>query len=165
MQHSDTNRPWYREFWPWFLMLFPAAAVVGGIITWRVAADSNDGVVEDDYYKQGLAINRVLARDRAAAARGLAGELRFEGERVMLRLTGRPESWPQAMTLRVLHPTRAGMDQTIVLTARDAGEYEGRCQALPPGKWKLLLEDDARTWRLGGELHPGQRAGRLAPVE
>ncbi|MEJ5211425.1 MAG: FixH family protein, partial [Burkholderiales bacterium] len=97
-------RPWYREFWPWFLMLFPATAVVAGFITFRIAAQSDDGVVDDDYYKQGLAINRVLARGQAAAAAGLSGVARFSGETVTVRLSGHPDAWPEQLVLRVLHP-------------------------------------------------------------
>jgi len=158
-------RPWYREFWPWFLMAMPAAAVVGGIITLRIAANTDDGVVEDDYYKQGLAINRVLARGEAAAAFGLQGELHIDGGRVRLELTGQPTQWPEQVVLRVLHPTRAGHDQTLLLAREGAATYEGRGAALGNGKWKLVLEDAARTWRLSGEIEPGATRARLLPLQ
>ncbi len=165
MEQHDERRPWYREFWPWFLMLFPAAAVVGGILTFRIAADSDDGVVDDDYYKQGLAINRVLARGEAAAAVGLRGEAQFGDGNVSLHLTGRLEPWPQRVVLRILHPTRAGMDQTVSLNRQDTGRYEGRCRAPGPGKWKLMLEDEDRSWRLVGQLNPGRRQAALLPLQ
>ena len=60
-----SDRPWYREPWPWILMSVPATAVVAGIITLWLAVSSADGLVAEDYYKQGLAINRVIEREEA----------------------------------------------------------------------------------------------------
>lgn len=164
MERREESKPWYREFWPWFLMLFPAAAVVGGLITAHIAAQSDDGVVDDDYYKQGLAINRVLARSEAAAAKGLAGTLAVDGGRLSLQLSGRLDPWPPRLVLRILHPTRAGMDQSVTLGGRGGGRYDGLCEPLGAGKWKLVLEDEARTWRLSGQLEPGHREAVLAPA-
>ena len=60
--------PWYKQFWPWFLMALPATAVVGGIITIVIAMTNPDGLVQDDYYKAGLGINRTLEREQQALA-------------------------------------------------------------------------------------------------
>ena len=61
--HNTDGRPWYREPWPWILMTGPAIVVVAGFTTAFLAVKSNDGLVEDDYYKQGLEINQTLDRD------------------------------------------------------------------------------------------------------
>jgi hypothetical protein len=37
MTDSSENRPWYVQFWPWFLILLPAAAVVASIVTLIIA--------------------------------------------------------------------------------------------------------------------------------
>ncbi len=165
MDMTQKLPPWYRQFWPWFLMLFPAAAVVGGIITFRMAVTSNDGVVEDDYYKKGMAINRTLARDQAAAAVGLLGQMQVSGERVVLQLSGGLTEWPAQLRLRIMHPTRAGMDQTVVLTAQGRGSYAGACRALGANKWDLVLEDEAKAWRLAGRMAAGRHDAVLAPGE
>ena len=52
------SQPWYRQFWPWFLIALPATVVVAGLTTWWIAAHKADSLVVDDYYKEGLAINR-----------------------------------------------------------------------------------------------------------
>jgi hypothetical protein len=62
--------PWYKQFWPWFLMALPASAVVAGIATVVIAMTNPDGLVKDDYYKAGLGINRTLEREQQAAALG-----------------------------------------------------------------------------------------------
>ena len=74
MSATQTRRdslPWYKERWTWLLMLMPATAIVAGFITLWLAITSFDGLVADDYYKQGLAINQTLARANAAQERGL----------------------------------------------------------------------------------------------
>ncbi len=42
---SPTSKPWYREPWPWFLISLPAAAVIAGLTTVWIAANSADGLV------------------------------------------------------------------------------------------------------------------------
>lgn len=165
MSTMDSARPWYKEFWPWFVMLFPALAVVGGIITYRVAAQSNDGVVEDDYYKQGMTINRTLARDQVAVSIGLAGKLSLAGGEALLVLTGDVAQWPETLRLRILHPTRAGMDQMLTLASRGGGRYGAPCRLSGVGKWNLLLEDEHKSWRLAGQLEAGKGEAALAPVQ
>ncbi len=145
---------WYRQFWPWFLMLFPVAAVLGGVATVWLAVTSDDGLVADDYYKQGLAINHTLARDEAAVVAGLSASLDIEHGMASLKLDGKIAP-PGELRLRVLHPTRAGMDQTVVLRHAGDGHYRGNCALPGPGRWHVLLEDTGGTWRLVGELEGG----------
>ena len=47
-------------------MAGPGLVVVAGIATAVIAFRGADGLVADDYYKQGLGINRQIARDQAA---------------------------------------------------------------------------------------------------
>ena len=56
-------------------MAGPAVVIVAGVITLWLAVRSSDGLVTDDYYKQGLAVNQVLERDHRAAALGLRADL------------------------------------------------------------------------------------------
>jgi hypothetical protein len=39
------QRPWYRQFWPWFLIALPMIAVIGGIVTLIIAVRSSDPLV------------------------------------------------------------------------------------------------------------------------
>lgn len=59
-QHSQNPNPvpgqdvpWYRQFWPWFIIALPASAVVAGFITLWLAITNPDGlVVSDDQYQR-----------------------------------------------------------------------------------------------------------------
>ncbi len=163
---NTRSKPWYREPWPWILMAGPAIVVVAGFVTAWLAVTSNDGLVEDDYYKQGLAVSQRLARDQAAASLGLSAELVAGGNGVDLRLfligNAGPIA-PEALQLRVVHPTRAGADQVVTLKRDAAGFYVGQLTApLQGGRWHVLLEDEGHRWRIAGDWHPQEQgAARL----
>lgn len=147
-------RPWYREPWPWLIMAGPAIVVVAGSWTAWLAVKSNDGLVEEDYYKQGLAVNQVVARTQHASDLGLRAEVVRGGDGSLLRvfLHGKPgDTLPAELKLRIKHPTRSGFDQNLVLHADSAGFYSGKLNAPLTGRWHIALEDDKREWRLTGD--------------
>jgi uncharacterized protein len=145
------SKPWYQEPWPWLLMSLPLAAVVAGFITLTLAIQTADGLVAADYYKQGLAINRQLQREEKAASLKLRVDAVTDSERGLVRVHLEAlGSLPGALALRLVHPTREGMDQTIALKASPGGWYEGRLETPQPAHWQLVLEDVGRTWRLDG---------------
>jgi uncharacterized protein len=150
---APTCKPWYREPWPWFLMSLPATAVIAGLTTVWIAYQSADGLVVGDYYKAGLAINQTLARDNAALALGLAATLQGERGALVIALTGHLESYPDQLTLTLAHPTRQGMDQTLMLIHSGGGHYRVSLPLMPVGKWHAQLADLGATWRLSGVLH------------
>ena len=168
MGDAKDSRPWYREPWPWIVMAGPASAVVAGMAMLWLAIDSNDGLVIDDYYKQGLAINQVILRDEAASrlryrAHGLLSD---DGSRIRIVVSsaaGAP--LPDKLQLRLAHPTRAGKDQAQVLAAQPGGLYEAPLLPLTPGRWMVTIEDAKRTWRLSGKWQlPEERAVMLEPA-
>lgn len=159
-------KPWYREPWPWLLMLAPLAAVLMGVVMVVLAARSKDGLVEDDYYKQGLAINRTLDRERHAVALHVSGVLEFSADRTHVRLLlGQDGAEPAALLLRLVHPTLAGLDQRVTLVRTGPGEFTGVLRAPPAGRWLLTLEDDDQSWRVAGAWHTIDERVRLEAVK
>lgn len=151
--------PWYREPWPWLLALGPVTVIIAGFITAYLAVISNDGLVEDDYYKQGLTVNQRTARDQRAGELAIEADLVVggSGDRIRALLRGNEEfQLPEALTLRIVHPTRPGFDQAVVLRSEGGGVYAG---VLTPvqGRWHLALEDDRQEWRLVGDWMTGQQ--------
>lgn len=137
---------WYRHRWPWLLIAGPACVIVAGAITIWIAFASADGLIAEDYYKQGMAINKVLAREERARALGISVELEIAPSRVAVRLRG---AAPEALFLHLAHATRAGHDQRLRLTpAKEAGTYEAELPPLPPGRWRIAIEDPRSTWRV-----------------
>lgn len=152
MTLSNNNRPWYKERWPWILMSGPAVVIVAGFVTFWLAFTSNDGLVTDDYYKQGLAVNQQLKRDQAASTLGLHADVMRAG--LNLRLLIGADSvagLPEEITLKVAHPTRAGLDQSVKMISEGQGFYNGKLLEDISGRWLVTLEDPAGKWRLHGE--------------
>lgn len=153
--------PWYRQPWPWLLMLMPATAIVGGVITFWYAATTSDSLVVDDYYREGKAINRQLERDEAAGKLGLSAVLSGTPDKAAeIRLaSGTGGMLPPFVTLRLVHATRAELDRTVTLAAIGGGVYRIEQADLPTsGRWNVLIEDPDRHWRLtavaGGFVDP-----------
>lgn len=159
---NKDSKPWYREPWPWILMAGPAIVVVAGFVTAWLAVRSNDGLVEDDYYKQGLAVNQRQARDQEAAGLGLSAELIAGGNGLDLRLflvAGERAVVPEMLLLKVVHPTRSGADQSVAMKKDAAGFYVGRLEAPLKGRWHVQLEDEGLTWRIAGDWNVDGQTG------
>jgi hypothetical protein len=162
-QGTVDSRPWYREPWPWIVMAGPAIVIVAGVITAWIAFAGADGLVSDDYYKQGLAINRVIARGEAAAQRGLAGELAIgaSGElRVRLEQRADQTPLPAAVRVRLVHPTRASEDRVVEALRSEAGDYRAQVDRPAGLQWHAVV--DTSEWRLEGSLPADGGAARLA---
>ncbi|HKK14476.1 MAG TPA: FixH family protein [Gammaproteobacteria bacterium] len=157
---SEDIKPWYRQFWPWFLIALPASAVAAGIATLVIAIEHPDGLVVDDYYKQGLAINRVLARDQRAQRLGLSALVRYnpETETLAVQLQSAQPLGRPALTITLAHPTRAHLDRVLTLGADARGAYRAALTDLPPGLWHMTIEPPDRDWRLTGRVQLPERA-------
>ena len=162
---AQASGPWYREPWPWLLMAGPATVVVAGIATAVLAFRSSDGVVADDYYKQGLAINRVLERGARARLLGVTATAGFDNlaNTVNILVASHAPALPR-LKLTLVHPTRPGVDQAIVLTHSGEGRYTGRIDTSRSANWNLTLEDEQATWRVAGRWHADRPAGTLATL-
>lgn len=153
-------------------MLMPATAVVAGFITLWLAITSFDGLVADDYYKQGLAINQTLAKVVVARDSGLVGTVKFGAEKVGVVLESKTgAALPAKLLLTLAHPTKSGMDQKILLEGMN-GVYSGSVgAAITSAHWKVLLEDESQSWRLSGtaslpnETEVRLDSGDLKPVD
>lgn len=146
-------KPWFREPWPWILAAGPAIVVVAGFVTLWLAIKSSDGLVTEDYYRKGLAVNQTLAQSERAVKAGLQAGLRITSDSLSLRLSATDSAFvfPPTLVVTVSHPTRAGLDQTRVLV-RNGQMYSGEYRLPAAGHWLVLLEDESKTWRLMGNV-------------
>lgn len=146
--------PWYRQFWPWGLIAIPLSAVIMGIVMITLATMTADGLMADDYYKQGLAINRVLERDRKAVELGIKKALmRFDLQRGSIHIqlqSGKRDEWEDSLKLQMLHPLQAQKDIHVSLQHDGVGGYTGKVAGLSLGKWHVLVESEGQGWRLTG---------------
>jgi len=177
--HSETGcpEPWYRQFWPWFVISVPAATVVGCMFTIFLAVTRPASLVVDDYSRIAETTERRFRMAGAATELGLAGRLQVaagEGA-VEVRLeqqggTGAaPLDWPETLLLELSHPTVADKDVDILLTrAPTAGDgtYRARLAPMSAERWYAAVESlgEAAGWRLTGEISQRDGRGTLTPA-
>jgi hypothetical protein len=65
MNKDLDTRPWWTHGHVWLLISGPAAVVLAGLVTAWIAVSTPDPVISQDYYRQGIEINKQLARERA----------------------------------------------------------------------------------------------------
>lgn len=143
-------------------MAGPAVVIVAGFITAWLAIESNDGLVDDNYYKVGLSVNQQLKQKQLAAELNLKAVLNVspDGQTVQLVLSGLPkEALPDILQLRLVHPTRKGEDQTLLL--RRQGTIFGASLTANPGtgRWNVVIEDPLAGWRMDGVWNIQSKTG------
>ena len=149
---NTTSLPWYRYPMVWMMVLIPFSAVVmGGVMIW-LAVTTDDGLVADDYYKQGMTINRDLKRNAVAKERGISATLEMDGSEGWVKLSlnkGVLQDYPETLNLKFQYATHDHNDVQVVLNHGQADQYIGMIKKpLIQGKWYLELHD--ADWRLNG---------------
>lgn len=163
---KQDSKPWYREPWPWLLMMGPLAVVVASLVSAWIAIRTDDGLVSEDYYKQGLRAGETVVRSRQAELLGLQASISLKVDGIRVRLSSSGEMIPPpALRVMLSHPTRAGLDQQSRLR-QDGDTYVGELHLPASGHWLVLIEDEAQTWRLmGGIVLPSAKEAVIgAPV-
>ncbi len=148
---DDDLEPWYRQFWPWVLILLPASVVVAGLVTVYIAYEGADDMVADEYYKEGLAINRKLEKLQQAQQMGISAALHISGNDIRIDTKG-PVTASQ-LALLLSHPLEANRDFSVPLILSTPGIYLGRLPATVSPRWHWSLElPGADGWRLNGSI-------------
>ncbi|QIB67512.1 FixH family protein [Kineobactrum salinum] len=147
---TDT-RPWFRQFWPWFLIVLPSVVVIASFYTLYLAILHSDDLVVDQYYKDGLAINRQLEQKQRAATLGITARFTITPQQATVELAG-PVASP-TLELALSHPMEADRDFGIVLQQVAPGIYSGVLDTPVRSRWHWQLRDpDDPTWHLDGVL-------------
>lgn len=162
---ENTPVPWYKQGWPWFLIALPGTAIVAGVITLVIAATTWDGLVVDDYYKEGKAFVQTIERTERAKALGLVAKLSIRTDFIRIELSSLKDvsAVPKTIHLTVSHPTRGGLDQELILSGA-GGVFEGSMSPLSTGRWLFQIEDESRQWRMNGAAYlPTETEVRIDP--
>ena len=160
----EQRKNWKQEPLVWMLIAIPATAVVMGVVMLTLAIQSYSGLVVDDYYKKGKQINRVIARDQFAWELGLAASVSFDADgRIEVRFDPGVDFVPDGdIELSLVHATKPGLDQALVLERRDTSLLSGKLNLRGEGRWNLYLQTS--DWRLTGSLqYPRNKAADLLP--
>lgn len=164
---SPHPTPWYKQFWPWFMIGILMSSILVSTMFLVFSLKSFDGmVVQEDYFEHGKAINMVLTKQNRARELSLAGDLRIDPltSDIVLDLEG--DARPDTLHLDLIFPTKSGRDQSFVLEHVREGRYVTRGPDNLQHRWYLQLQPSRQDaeWRLTGEARfPTDSIITLAP--
>jgi hypothetical protein len=167
---------WYKE--PWLLLvvggplIVVCASIYTGILAWR----GSDKVVAEDYYKQGLMINKDLQRDAKARELQVSAMISLDlaANRLKMSLSAN-QVLPD--TVQMSLASSGGKTTSVTEVIRRLpmkqvrpGEYEGDINAdsnfsIATGKL-LHIKIETTEWRLTGDwFEPQQRQAHLTAAK
>ncbi|MCE9687360.1 FixH family protein [Shewanella sp. AS16] len=146
------QQAWYKQFWPWFLIILPACAVVASLTTLKIALDNSDSLVAEEYYKEGKAINMDLRKVKYAQQLGMQYSMELKGKEILLSQEGGP-AYQAALDVQFYHPTQAEKDFRLKATADAKGIYHIKLDKPIVGNWEVRLESYDSKWRIHKRLN------------
>jgi hypothetical protein len=157
LKREDT-KPWYRQFWPWFIIALPASSVVAGLTTLWISMQTTDSLVvhgEDGVRK---AADRRVAAQRLASEMNLAAAIDIDPESGIVTAvirSGALDDVPGSLEFELSHPAFADRDEAVTLTkALPDGDgnpvWVGHFVTLPEGRYYAVLRS-GDAWRLSTE--------------
>lgn len=145
-------KPWYKQFWPWFLIILPLTVVVWTIVTVVVFANNSVSLVAEDYYKKGKGINIDISKMNVARDLGLNATISSDNNTVVISFNkGELRHFP-ALTATFTHRTLPDRDFTKLLTADAKGNYRLTPENSIQGPWFVELEPHNKEWMIQGRV-------------
>jgi len=149
------SKPWYKQFWPWFIIAIPASSVAAGMVMLHLAIDGADTLVRDDWYKDGMAINQRLEKRHKATEAGIKAYFSFNTEDniVTLRLDNLNVAQDSGLHLELIHPTLEQRDIHAELFKTPDNHYFAKLNATPSGFYYALLSSSQGQWEIEGQIN------------
>ena len=144
------QQAWYRQTWPWVLILIPFTAVLVGIAIVSIALIYPDDLVIDNYYQEGKSINLQKEMDTNAARMGITAKAVVRADNPLeFDINNAVDS---VVLLRVFHVTDKAKDISIALYPEGEGRYTSKdpvpAVLMGKGVWYVALEGVDDQWRL-----------------
>ncbi|CAM3680307.1 FixH family protein [Vibrio aquimaris] len=145
-------KPWYKQFWPWFLIILPMTVVVWTIITVIVFSNNSVSLVTEDYYKKGKAINIDISKINVARDLELSATVSSENNDIVISFNkGQLKHYP-AITALFAHRTLPDRDFTKLLTSDAGGQYRLTLDKSLQGPWFIELAPHDDQWLIQGRV-------------
>lgn len=149
MDTIDTT-PWYKQFWPWFVISIPLSSVIVAVFQIYFALNSPRDLVKDNYYKEGLGINQELGRKQLATELDIRAKLTIDNLTGEVILATQNAIEPN-LTLNFYHVASAAKDFNVTLQQISDDQYRGSLTKSISGNWNVSIESD-KGWQLSGRL-------------
>ncbi|QFU22802.1 FixH family protein [Shewanella eurypsychrophilus] len=147
----NKQQAWYKQFWPWFLIILPLCAVVASVNLLYLAVVNKDSLVSEDYYKDGKRINMDLKKIKYAKQLGLQFELLVDENTLTITQHG-GEDYKAGLNVEFFHPTIEERDFTRLVSADGDQVYRIALDGPITGSWEVRLDGFDRKWRIQKRL-------------
>ncbi|MFV0446892.1 MAG: FixH family protein [Vibrio sp.] len=145
-------KPWYKQFWPWFLIILPLTVVVWTIATVIVFSNNSVSLVTEDYYKKGKGINVDLSKIHVAKDLALNAVVYSQGNDIVIEFDkGKLEHYP-AIQAMFAHRTLPDRDFIQLITADAKGHYKISRDSEMQGPWFIELTPHNGEWLVQGRV-------------
>lgn len=141
--------PWYRQFWPWFILALLGSVVIASLITLSIALKDPDGVVIGSVTGGGKKVMTAATAELGpvtVTVDPIAGLL-------LIKLENSPDT--DQLQLTLLHPTRVARDIQLELSRISNKEWMAELPSLTaakPQSWQWLLSADEGQRQAQGRL-------------
>ena len=152
---SDTpEKSWFKQAWPWFVFSIPLLTIVAGVITYKIAADNPHSMVQDDYFKKGLAINQSIAKQNYAKELMLSATIAVDKQADLI-IVKFDDVGVEANQLKLLfsHPTKERLDKALLLEKLSPNEFAAQAPELKQAYWHIRMLDNDDSWLLKARWH------------
>ncbi|MFA0442573.1 hypothetical protein BCU70_17680 [Vibrio sp. 10N.286.49.C2] len=145
-------KPWYKQFWPWFLIALPLSVVVGTLYVVLIFSQNSVDLVAEDYYKKGKGINVDITKVNVARELKLNAEVSSIDNVVIIAFDkGDLTNYP-ALTTTFTHRTLPDQDFEKLLTADAKGTYRLTLDHKMQGPWFVELQPHDKAWMIQGRV-------------
>jgi hypothetical protein len=156
--------PWYKQFWPWMLIMLPGSVVIACIFTIIISIRYSDDLVVGDYYRAGLGINEQIKKQDLAKKFSIMASFELSNGKydnlgnltnavLSCNLTSNQNIKNHYITLNFRHVTYAHLDKTVILkTKNKTNQYETSYFTLAKGSYHLIVEPSDQEWQLTQRL-------------
>ncbi|MBA5763474.1 FixH family protein [Vibrio sp. 404] len=146
-------KPWYKQFWPWFLIALPLTVVVAAFITLSISIENSPSLVTEDYYKKGKGINIDISKVNAANELKLKASVISDGADIIIQFDkGNMPHFP-ALSAMFAHRTLADQDFSQLITSDALGNYRIKLENSIEGPWFIELTPHDKSWLIQGRVN------------
>ncbi|MCL9776807.1 FixH family protein [Vibrio methylphosphonaticus] len=145
-------KPWYKQFWPWFLIALPLSVVVGTLYVVLIFSQNSVDLVAEDYYKKGKGINVDITKVNVARDLQLNASISSDKNVILIAFDkGELDNFP-ALTTTFTHRTLPDQDFEKLLTADAKGTYRLTLDHDMQGPWFVELQPHDKAWMIQGRV-------------
>lgn len=146
------EQPWYKQFWPWFLITLTVGVSLLTIVRVLILTNQSVHLVTEDYYKKGKGINVDISRVSTAKELGLSAAVSSEGNTIVVQFEkGQLDHYP-AITAMFAHRTLPDRDFTQLITSDARGRYRLTLENELQGPWFIELTPHDEKWLIQGRV-------------